>query len=190
MQLPDAEEFRARAYFWCKTWRVWLSSLLFPKLTPTCSKSCEVVQAKPHRCRALGGWRGGPYPGRDIPGSPLARPCHSNYQIRQRSSLKSTNPAARGAQPHHNPQHGRQAATASSMPEGNDRTTGVDGAWQWCRRVLYCCLTASEPNRQLRDHRLMNCMERSVCESPYPGWVRTPTVPYLGVITLHEHVNH
>lgn len=48
----------------------------------------------------------------------------------------------------------------------------------------------SKASQQLRDHQLMNCRKRCVCESPQPGWVRTLPALYLGAITLPEHVNH
>lgn len=69
-------------------------------------------------------------------------------------------------------------------------TASTNQAQQRYCQVLHGFLTASEPNQQLRDRYLTICMRRCICESPYSGWVRTPPVPYLGVITLHEHVNH
>lgn len=40
------------------------------------------------------------------------------------------------------------------------------------------------------DSRARGRTESCARESLRPGWVGTPTVPCLGVITLHERVNH
>ena len=151
------------------------------ELSLTCSKSCAEARAEPHRCHILEGGRGRPHPGG---GQPQRLSDQALRLFEKHRSHEGLDPTEIPSKTHGSGERWWLSAHASS------RTTGGDWARGWRCRVLDRFLTASKPNQRLRDHHLMNYTKSCIRESPYPGWVRTPLVLYLGVITLHEHVNH